>query len=173
MRKSLLTGLLALLAFGLAGADLAQAQEEGPGRRYVTTTTFEVPFNVSDKVSKHVVSRILPAMKLNPNVVNFRVLQHYWGANASEIVLVAEYETWEAIEADCGQPCEDFYEANPAPEEGEEGYEAYRERLELFNKYYAHHSDEIYTTPLGAAKIEGALRGPIVPAWAKDEADDE
>lgn len=169
MRKFLLTGLLALLVFGFTGVDVANAQDEGPGSRYVTTTTFDVPFNDRGQVFQHIMERILPATKLNPNIVNSRVLLHNWGANASQVVMVAEFESWEAIEADCGQPCDDFYEANPAPEEGDAGYDEYRERQQLFSKYYAHHSDEIYTTPLGAAKIEGELRGPVVPAPPDDE----
>ncbi len=164
MRKALLTSLLAVLAFGFTGVNLAHAQDEGPGTRYVTVTSFDVPFNDRAQVFQHITERFLPAIKLNPNVVNSRVLLHNWGANASQVVMVAEYETWEAIEADCGQPCDDFYEANPAPDEGDDGYEEYQERQRLFSKYYAHHSDEIYTSPLGAAKIEGELRGPVVPA---------
>lgn len=167
MRKALLSGGLVCLVFGLVGADAAHAQEqqedEGPGMRYVTVTSFEVPFNDRPQVFQHILTRVLPATKLNPNVVNSRVLLHNWGSNASQVVMVAEYESWDAIEAECGQPCDDFYESNPVPEEGEEGYEAYRERLELFNEYYAKHRDEIYTSPMGGAKVEGELMGPVVP----------
>lgn len=164
MRKSLLAGLLAMLFLGITAVDIAHAQDEGPGSRYVAVTTFDVPFNDRAKVFQHIMTRILPATKLNPNVVNSRVLLHNWGSNASQVVLVSEYADWAAIEADCGKPCDDFYEANPAPEEGDEGYTEYRERVELFNKYYAHHSDEVYTSPLAAAKVEGKLMGPVVPA---------
>lgn len=169
MRKTLLSALLAVSCVSLVGADVAQAQDEGPGSRYVTVTAFEVPFNDRDQVFQHIMTRVLPETKLNPNVINARVLLHNWGSNASQVLLVSEYESWEAIEAECGQPCDDFYDANPAPEEGEDGYEAHRERLEMFNKYYAHHSDEIYVTPLGAAKIEGELRGPVVPPPPADD----
>ncbi|MDX1661926.1 MAG: hypothetical protein R3326_09060 [Gemmatimonadota bacterium] len=162
MRKTLLTGVLALLVFGLLGADLAQAQEdEGPGNRYVTVTTFDVPFNDRGPVFDFIQKRFWPAWQLNPNIINARFMLHNWGANASQVVLVAEYPSWDAIEAGCGAPCDEYYEANPAPEEGEEGYEEFSEAQRLFNKYYAHHADEIYTTPMAPAKVEGELMGPV------------
>lgn len=171
MRRLLMITLLSWLTMSLTTADTirAQEEEEGPGGRFVTVTTFEIPDQHEDKVAQHIIERVLPATKLNPNVINSRVLLHRWGSDASRIVFVSEYPSWEAIEADCGTPCEEFYEANPAPEEGEEGYEAYRERLELFQKYFGEHSDEIYFTPMDAAKVEGELMGPVVPEPPEEE----
>lgn len=170
------TGALALLATAslLAVPATLEAQEdEGPGNRVTTVTTFRVPFNDRPTVFPFLLERFLPQTQLNPNVINFRVMLHNWGANASDIVIAAEYADFTDIEADCGQPCDDYYDANPAPEEGEEGYEEFQKAQELFNKYYAHHRDEIYTSPMGLAKVEGELMGTVGGPDEEDEGDGE
>lgn len=158
------TAVLTLLIAGslVALPASADAQEdEGPGQRIVTVTTFRVPFNHRPQVFPFMIERVFPATQLNPHVINFRVMLHNWGGHASDVVVVAEYDDISEIEADCGQPCDDYYEANPAPEEGEEGYEEFQEAQELFNKYYASHRDEIFVSPMGLAKVEGEMMGPV------------
>lgn len=140
-----------------------EAQQEGPGSRIVAVTTFQVPFTDRSKVFPYMMEYFLPGIQLNPNVIGFRVLLHNWGSDASQVVLVQEVEDLSLLEAECGQPCEDYYADHPDPEEGEEGYEEYREGLDLFNKYYAQHRDEIYTSPMGAAKVEGEMVGTVGP----------
>jgi len=165
------TGVLALVIAGslVALPASTDAQEdEGPGNRILTVTSFRVPFNHRPQVFPFMVERVLPQTQLNPHVLNFRVMLHNWGGNASDVVIVAEYDDIADIEADCGQPCDDYYEAHPAPEEGEEGYEEFQEAQELFNKYYAHHKDEIYTSPMGLGKVEGEMMGPVGGPEADD-----
>jgi len=50
-----------------------------------------------------------------------------------------------------------------APEEGEEGYAASQEGLELFNKYFSHHEDMIWSSISEFAKTEGELVGNVGP----------
>ncbi|MFQ5530828.1 MAG: hypothetical protein ACE5FP_10850, partial [Gemmatimonadota bacterium] len=108
--------------------------------------------------------------QLNPHVLTSRVLFHAWGSNADQIIMVAEYASLADVDAECGQPCDDYFEANPAPEEGDEGYEAFVEGRDAFLKYYSHHSDEIYAAPMGLATTEGEVLGRVGPA--EDEGDD-
>lgn len=160
------TSLCALLIAAsfvlLPSALVAQEDEqEEPGTRVTTVTSFEVPFQHRPQVMPFLMERVIPATQLNPNVINFRVLLHNWGGNASDVHLVAEYADIADIESDCGQPCDDYFEANPAPEEGDEGYEDFQEAQELFDKYYSHHRDEILVAPMMAAKVEGEMMGPV------------
>lgn len=147
-------------ALALPTGAVAQ-EEEGPGQRVMTVTSFDVPFNDRNVVLPFMMERIVPGTQLNPKVINFRVSFHNWGANADQVLMIAEYADFADIESDCGQPCDDYYDANPAPEEGEQGYEDFQKAQRLFNKYYAHHSDEIYVSPMGVAKVEGEMMGPV------------
>lgn len=139
----------------------AQEEEEGPGNRVMTVTTFDLPIQDRSTVFPFMVRRVFPAAQLNPKVVNYRVMFHNWGGNASQVVIVSEDATITDIEAPCGQPCEDYFNDNPAPEEGEDGYEEFRAAQKRFQELYSHHRDEIYTSPMGLAKVEGELLGPV------------
>lgn len=159
--RALLTALLCLV-FGLAPAALvAQEEEEGPGSRVIAVTSFEVPFPDRATVVPFMAEYFLPGIQLNPNVIGVRVLFHNWGGNAAQMAIVQEFEDISLIEAECGQPCDDYYDAHPEPEEGDEGYEEFQEAQALFNKYYAHHKDEIYVSPMGFAKVEGEMVGTV------------
>lgn len=168
----LLAGMMMCVGVAMPQTTLAQDDEdEGPGTRVITVTTWNVPFGERGPFFQFFGDRILPSSQLNPNVINTRLMGHQWGSNASQIVLVNEYADMAAVAADCGQPCSDYFEANPAPEEGDEGYEEYQEGLEAFQKYYSHHSDEIFTTWMIAAKVEGELMGPVGIPDDEDEGD--
>jgi hypothetical protein len=131
----------------------------------VTATSVEVPFGDDRaKFISFLEEYFLPGIQLHPKVKNFRMLNHNWGSNASAIVLVAEYDTFADIEAECGQPCDDYFAQHEAPEEGDAGYEEYQEKLAVFNKYYAKHSDEIYSTNMNRAVVEGRMQGRVGPA---------
>lgn len=161
MKKTVLIAVLAFLSVGLVRTTVALAQDDGPAPRYVTVTTFDVPFTDRGKVMPFIQKRFWPGVQLNPNIRNARILFHNWGSDASQIVMVFEHDSWNAIEADCGKPCDDWYEAHPAPEEGAEGYDDFREAQQLFSKYYSKHRDEIYLAPMEPAKVEGKNMGPI------------
>ena len=63
-----------------------------------------------------------------------------------------EYANWNAIDADCGTPCDNYWEANPRPEEGSEEYQTWQEAWEAFRDHYAQHRDEIYRYRVDLAK---------------------
>lgn len=160
-RFLLALGMLVVAGFGMPHSAIAQ-DDEGPGTRVMTVTTWDVPYGEDRSAFMNWFREwFLPGAQTNPNVLNLRVAFHQWGSNADQIVMVSEYESMETLAAGCGQPCADYQEANPAPEEGEEGYEEFQKGLELFQKYYSLHKDEIFTSPMVMAKVEGETMGPI------------
>lgn len=168
MKRTLLAACAALTLF-VVTAGIARAQDAPPPMRYIASTSFTVPFGPErGQVMAFLTEYFLPGYQLNPNVKNFRMLQHNWGSNGSDIVLVAEYETWAGIEADCGQPCEDYFDQHEAPEEGEAGYAEYDANVQAFNKYYSNHRDEIYSTNMNRAVVEGQKPAQIGPAPDSD-----
>lgn len=163
-RKARLCTVVCAAAVGAALALPATGhaqEEEGPGTRVFTVTSFDVPFNDRPVVFPYMIEQVFPASQLNPKVINFRVALHNWGSDASQVLMISEYSDISEIESDCGKPCDDYFDAHPAPKEGEEGYEDYQKAQQLFNKYYAHHSDEIYVSPMDLAKVEGEMMGTV------------
>lgn len=156
-----------LIAPGSAPAQQQQQEQDVPGTRVVTVTTFDVPFADRSKVFPFMRDYFIPGTQLNPHVINFRVMIHNWGANAAQVLMVAEYAKFADIEADCGQACADYYDRNPEPEEGSPEWEAFVEGRDLFNKYYATHRDEIYTANMMSAKVEGQIVGRVGPPPAR------
>jgi hypothetical protein len=144
----------------------ARAQEEAPPpTRIVTATSFKVPFGADrGDVISFLIEYFLPGYQLNPNVHNFRMLMHRWGSDASDVVLVAEYDDLAAIDADCGKPCDDYFAQHEAPEEGEAGYEEYQKKVDAFSRAYQNHHDEIYVTRMDRAVVEGQMQGRVGPA---------
>jgi len=156
----------------IAGADelIAQDGGDGPGQRIVTVTTFDVPLGKRGDFMQFYRKQIQPGSLLNPLVLNHRVLFHRWGADGANMAIVNEYATFADIEADC-TPCDEWAEAHPVPEEGTPEREEFDEMAELFTKYYSHHHDEIYTTPMVLAKVEGEVMGPV--GGPADDGDDD
>lgn len=175
MQKHLLAPSAVALAFALAligvfpSTAVAQEEEEEPQARWVHITSFSLPYHVRDKVIPYLIRSIVPANRLNPNVITFRVLVHNQGSDGSEMAFYREFAEFADIGAPCGEPCETFFEEHPAPEEGDEGYEEYEEAQELWQKYYSHHKDDIYTAPGGALKTEGEVFGPLWPEEEEEE----
>lgn len=165
MHKALLAAFFAAVTLLALGAKPAEAQDAPPPTRYVASTSFGVPFGEErGKFMAFLVEYFLPGYQLNPNVKNFRMLTHNWGSDGAQIILVAEFESWAAIEAPCGQPCDAYEAQHEAPEEGEAGYAEYAENLAVFNKYYSHHADEIYSTNMNRAVVEGRKPSQVGPA---------
>ena len=147
--------MFALLALFLVAAPVsARAQDdEGPRVHYITTSTFDVPIGPErQKVMTFIRNVMVPQAKVNPNILSFRVATHDYGTDSRDVVLIREYASWEAIEADCGKPCDDYWEANPGPEEGSDDYKTWQEAWEAFRDHYATHRDEIYTYRVEMAK---------------------
>lgn len=146
----------------------AQDDAAATGPRIITVSSFEVPYNDRGQLLNWMRKWFAPGAALNPNVLNRRLAVHAWGSTGDQVVIITEYPSMEALAAGCGDPCDAYREAHPAPEEGDEGYEEYDEGLQLFMKYYSTHSDEIYAAPQGWMKVEGKNMRPI---GGEDEGD--
>lgn len=168
-RILLVVGMGMLVGWSMPQLAVAQ-DDDGPGTRTVTVTSFDVPFGQRGPVMDFIVNRLLPGTQLNPHVLTSRVLFHAWGSNADQIVMVVEYASLADADADCGQPCTDYFDANPEPEEGDDGYEEFVEGRDAFLKYYSRHTDEIYVAPMGLATTEGEVLGDV---GTPDDGDDD
>lgn len=170
-RSAPLAALALLLPLVVPSGTSAQEEDEAPETRIIAVTHMKIPFADRATVLPFMREYFLPGGQVNPNVISQRVLMHYYGSDARDVVVVTEYEDLAALEAPCGQPCDDYEERNPPPEEGEEGYEEYEEAQDLFAKYFAHHHDEIFVAPMELSKIEGTVHGPI--GLPEEEMEDE
>lgn len=168
MLKTLIAlGVVAFLS--ALAAPVSQAQDAAPPTRIVAATSFEVPFGPDRAdVMSFLEEYFLPGYQLNPKVKNFRMLTHNWGSNGATVILTAEYETFADVDADCGAPCEEYYDQHEAPEEGEAGYDVYQRKVQAFNRAYSSHRDEIYSTNMNRAVVEGRMNGRVGPAPASD-----
>ncbi len=168
MHKPLLVAACVMLALVAVGANTASAQQ-APQTRYVTVTSFDVPYGPDrGKVISFVNEYFLPATQLNPKVLNSRMLVHNWGSDAAQIVMMAEYANWADIEADCGKPCDDYYAQHPNIEEGQPGYAEFQEKAALFNKAFSTHHDEIYVVGMNRSVVEGKRPSLVGPAPANN-----
>ena len=119
----------------------------------VAMATVKVPIGEDrGKFMRFVEQYVTPQQRNNPNVLAYHVLAHYYGSNSSEVVIVSVYENLAAIEAPCGDPCRDWWEAN-VPAEGEEGREEFEDLRDTYFKYFARHSDEIYSSNTARSKM--------------------
>jgi len=151
MRARFVFALLALSLVAIPAS--ARAQDAEPEVRYITTSTFDVPMGPErQKVMRFIRNVMAPTAKVNPNVLSFRVATHDYGTDSRDVVLIREYASWEAIEADCGKPCDDYWEANPGPEEGTEERKEWQEAWEAFRFFNDTATAEIYTYRVDMAK---------------------
>ena len=151
---SIASRALTLIAFTTLTTSTAEAQatpQTPADVRIVTISSFRVPLGtdrqaVLDYMGKWMVE---PA-RLNPNVLSYRIIQHFYGSNASDMAIVAEYPNWAAITADCAA-CDAWFQANMPPE-GTPERKAVDEAQALFLKYYGTHTDQIYNANMALAK---------------------
>lgn len=150
--KKFAVGLAALALLSVPQVTLAQDMDDGaPETGIVTMSTFKVPLGEErGQVMEWIERVVAPMARLNTNIMAFYVLQHYYGSDSRDVVLVRVYKDLAAIEAPCGAPCDEYADAN-FPEEGEEGYDEMMELWQTFMKYNGRHSDEIYTARLDLA----------------------
>lgn len=155
MRTIPLIPILGLLAAtAMPAAALAQeSDEEPPETRVITITTFHVPPGEDgQKVMRFIDRVIAPQARNNPNVLSYRVAQHFWGSNSSEAKIIAEYADWASVEAPCGAPCEEWSEEN-IPEEGTPEREEFDELSQAWQRaFFQGHSDEVYSVNMNRAK---------------------
>ena len=152
MRKvGILFAAMALLVGPAVAA--AQDMDDGPPETgIVTMSTFKVPLGEErGKVMEWIEKMVTPMERANPNVIAFYVLQHYYGSDSRDVVMVRVYKDLAAIEAPCGEPCQTYREENPLPEEGTPEREEMMELWQTFMKYNGRHSDEVYSARLDLA----------------------
>lgn len=145
--------VFALLALSLVATPVsARAQDAEPQVRYITTSTFDAPMGPErQQVMTFIRNVMAPMAKVNPNILSFRVAVHDYGTDSRDIVLIREYASWEAIEAECGKPCDDLNE-QIRPAEGSDEEKEWRAAWEAFRDHYATHRDEIYTYRVDLSK---------------------
>lgn len=136
-----------------AGAAAQQADDAPPETRVLTVTTFKLPQGEDgQKVMRFIDEVIAPQARNNPNVLSYRVAQHYWGSNSSDVLVIAEYADWASVEAPCGAPCQEWAEEN-VPEQGTPEREEFDDLAGAYNRaFFQGHVDEIYTVNMGRAK---------------------
>lgn len=141
----------ALLPLLLPAAGTAQEQE-APEYRYVTVTTFKVPIGPErQKVMTYFEKVAAPIAKANPNILSYRIAAHNWGDDARDMMIIAEYASWDAIEADCGKPCQDVWDSI-RPEEGSDAQKELQEAFDAWRTHYARHSDQLLTYRVDLSK---------------------
>jgi len=150
---SRLTSLSLVVATLAAAPTLhAQAAPQAPADfRVLTVSSFRVPLGEDrGKVMDFMEKWMVPPTKVNPNVLSYRIGQHWYGANSSDVVIVAEYPNWASMTAPC-QPCQEWNRAN-MPAQGTPERQAFSEAQALFLKYYSTHADQIFQVPNSMAK---------------------
>ena len=152
MRK-LTVGLAALALLAAPHMAVAQDAQDGPPPEgYVAMSSFKVPLGEErGKVMDFIERWIAPQERNNPNVLAFYVLQHNYGADSRDVVLVRVYRDWASIDAPCGEPCQTWAQAN-MPEQDSPEMEEMQDLWQTFMKYNGRHSDEIYSARLDLAK---------------------
>jgi len=74
----------------------------------------------------------------NPLVLSQRVMQHFYGHDSHDMVFVTEYKNWADLDA-AGTKDTELFEKYWADDASRRQYNR------MFNKYFAGHSDEIYS----------------------------
>ena len=148
MKKTVLAlaGLILTLAPQVA---LAQDAQEAPSEEMIITISkFKVPLGEDRmKVMQFIQEVMVPQEEANPNVQGFYVLNHFYGADAEDVLLVRAYASLGAIDTPCGEPCEAWAES--MPKQGTPESDELMALSQVFMKYYSSHSDEIYSSTLG------------------------
>jgi hypothetical protein len=124
----------------LSGFGTAIAQEQAEDHVFVATTfqatmpeggTFAERDSLLEIYHKQVTEK-------NPLVLSQRVMQHSYGHNSHDMVMVSEFKNWGDIDA-AGKKDNELFEKHWATQESR------REYNRKLNKYFTGHSDEIYT----------------------------
>lgn len=152
--KKLTVGLAVLAYMLVPQAAHAQDGDDGASETVIVAMAkVKVPFGEERaKFMQFVEEYVTPQERNNPNVLAYHVLEHYYGSNSSDVVVVTVYENLAAIEAPCGDPCREWWEAN-VPAEGEEGREEFEDVRDTYWKYMVKHSDEVYSSDTARSKM--------------------
>jgi hypothetical protein len=145
----LIAPALVLAALCMPAAASAQAQ---PEVRYLTVSKFQMPADSMQRrlVMLNIDSVMVPYARMDPNVLSYRVLTHNWGADSDDILIVAEYGSWSAIEAVC-DACNTWV-TSKTPAAGTQERARWDAMGDAFARAYAGHADEIYASPVRRIK---------------------
>lgn len=143
---------LFLAAAWVPSRGAAQAPAQQQEVRYVTISTFAMPQDTMQQrlLMMTIDSVMVPQARMNPNVLSYRILTHNWGANSRDILIVAEYANWAAIEAEC-PACDQWLESK-TPAAGSAARAQWDALGAVFARSFQGHADEIYTAQMTRAK---------------------
>lgn len=152
-RKRSAIAAAVVLLLGPAAVTAQNAPPQAPEVRYLSVTRFQVPQGSEDrgKVMMFIDSMMVPLARMNPNVLSFHAATHNWGANSNDVVLIYEYPSWAAIEAECAA-C-DRWATEREPKEGTPERKKWDDISAAFGRHYSGHADEIYAVPVTRSKI--------------------
>jgi hypothetical protein len=118
-------------------AAVAQEEEEEGSFIVIVTHKMTMPEDGSEAERDSLLKILYEVQKSNPKIVSRRQMQHAWGSNSQDWVVVTEYKTWADIE-----------EAGKVNQElNRKKWPDAKERQAFFRqlgKYFDGHSDEIY-----------------------------
>lgn len=125
------------------------AQQPGaavePELRFISVTTFSAPAGADRQQAIRWIERVMvPTARLDPNILSYRAGGHRYGGNAQEMVIISEYPSWAAMDAEC-EACDEWFEQN-RPAEGTPERAEWDEMQQAFLRLYLNHKDEIYTS---------------------------
>ena len=127
-----------LLTVALAFSGMLYAQEEEPHVFTIVTWELLSPEDGSDAEYDSLGAFWTEnAVKKNEFIVNQILMNHMWGSNSSDFVVITEYKTFADIEKGQNLNFDLIEEAIPDKEERDKYYKE-------FFKYLGNHSDEIY-----------------------------
>ena len=148
MRRITAAVACGVAAFCLSPAP-AHAQAQGS---WVVMTSMSVPYGPErDMVTEYIDSVLVPMSKANPNVKQAYVAFGRFGATWSDLIFVNVYETFEAITAPCGAPCQERAQARQVPE----GSDEWNRRIAVrdkYREYFINAQRNIYWVPASRMK---------------------
>ncbi len=147
--------LMHVLALAFLLPAIAAAQTPGapaPEIRYVSVTRFAFPDDTLERrmVGMWLDSVMVPQARMNQNISSMKIATHNWGSNSRDVVMIVEYPSWIAVDADC-KACDDWFTARQ-PKSGTPQRAKWDAAGEAFRKAYLGHRDELYTYRVDRSK---------------------
>lgn len=133
--------VLALAVTGvLLAAGSAPAQEQNADHIFVATTQKMAMPEGGRATERDSLLSVYheQVTKKNPHILSQRVMQHFYGTNNHDMVVVTEYKDWASIDASDKMDTKLF-------EEYWKDEATRRQFNRMLGKYFSGHSDEIYT----------------------------
>ncbi len=130
--------IVLLLTVALTFSGMLYAQEEEPHVYTLITLEILSPEDGSDAEFDSLQAFwVENAVKKNEFIISEIAMNHMWGSNSSDFVVITEYKNFADIEKAQSRNFELIEEAIPDKEERAKYYKA-------SSKYFGNHSDEIY-----------------------------